>query len=70
MSPGECFIVNNTRVLHARSAYSGEGSRWLQGCYPDIDGLMSTLAVLELEEPEQEELELEEPQSELPGSMQ
>ncbi len=50
LSPGECFIVNNTRVLHARSAYSGEGSRWLQGCYPDIDGMMSTLAVLESEQ--------------------
>ena len=54
LSPGECFIVNNTRVLHARSAYSGEGSRWLQGCYPDIDGLMSTLAVLESEALESE----------------
>ena len=47
LSPGECFIVNNTRVLHARSAYSGAGSRWLQGCYPDIDGMLSKLAVLE-----------------------
>ena len=47
LSPGESFIVDNTRVLHARSAYSGAGSRWLQGCYPDIDGLLSKLAVLE-----------------------
>lgn len=46
LAPGECFIVDNTRVLHARSGYSGEGSRWLQGCYPDIDGMKSTLAVL------------------------
>ena len=53
LSPGQCFIVDNTRVLHARSAYSGTGSRWLQGCYPDIDGLMSTLAVLESEVGEQ-----------------
>jgi len=35
MKPGECFITDNTRVLHARTAYSGEGSRWLQGCYVD-----------------------------------
>jgi gamma-butyrobetaine dioxygenase len=47
LEPGESFIVDNTRVLHARSAYSGAGSRWLQGCYADRDGLLSTLAVLE-----------------------
>ncbi|WP_299846412.1 TauD/TfdA family dioxygenase [uncultured Roseovarius sp.] len=46
LAPGECFIVNNTRVLHARKGYSGEGSRWLQGCYADMDGLRSTHAAL------------------------
>ncbi len=51
LSPGECFIVDNTRVLHARKGYSGAGKRWLQGCYPDKDGLLSTLAWLE--QPEQ-----------------
>ena len=40
LAPGECFIVDNTRVLHARAAYSGIGSRWLQGCYADKDGLL------------------------------
>jgi len=35
LNPGECFVVDNTRVLHARTAYSGEGTRWLQGCYVD-----------------------------------
>lgn len=49
LAPGECFVVDNTRVLHARSGYSGEGSRWLQGCYPDKDGLFSTLAAMEKE---------------------
>ena len=49
LNPGECFIVNNTRVLHARKGYSGEGSRWLQGCYADMDGLRSTLAALRQE---------------------
>ncbi|MEM9580058.1 MAG: TauD/TfdA family dioxygenase [Pseudomonadota bacterium] len=44
LSPGECFIVDNTRVLHARKGYSGSGSRWLQGCYADMDGLRSTHA--------------------------
>ncbi|MEM9063369.1 MAG: TauD/TfdA family dioxygenase [Pseudomonadota bacterium] len=42
LDPGESFIVDNTRVLHARKAYSGSGKRWLQGCYADRDGLRST----------------------------
>ena len=47
LAPGESFIVDNTRVLHARTGYSGSsGNRWLQGCYADKDGLLSTLATL------------------------
>lgn len=49
LEPGECFIVDNTRVMHARKAYSGTGTRWLQGCYADKDGLLSTLAALQNE---------------------
>lgn len=47
LNPGEAFIVDNTRVLHARKGYSGAGNRWLQGCYADKDGLLSTLSALE-----------------------
>ena len=47
LEPGEAFIVDNTRVLHARKAYSGTGTRWLQGCYADKDGLRSRLAALQ-----------------------
>jgi gamma-butyrobetaine dioxygenase len=47
LAAGELFIVDNTRVLHGREAFSGTGTRWLQGCYADKDGLLSTLAVLE-----------------------
>lgn len=48
LEPGECFIVDNTRVLHGRTGYGNSGgSRWLQGCYADKDGLLSTLSVLE-----------------------
>ncbi len=47
LAPGEAFIVDNTRVLHARKGYSGEGTRWLQGCYADKDGLLSKLSALE-----------------------
>lgn len=47
LAPGESFIVDNTRVLHARTGYgSASGNRWLQGCYADKDGLMSTLSAL------------------------
>lgn len=52
LEPGECFLVDNTRVLHARKAYSGTGTRWLQGCYADKDGLLSTLSALQAELPE------------------
>ncbi len=47
LAPGDLFIVDNLRVLHARKAIIGSGKRWLQGCYVDRDGLLSTLAVLE-----------------------
>ncbi len=50
LAPGEAFIVDNTRVLHARSGFSGAGTRWLQGCYADKDGLLSTLAALTAQE--------------------
>ena len=46
LNPGDCFVIDNTRVLHARKAFSGAGTRWLQGCYADMDGLLSRLAVL------------------------
>ena len=43
LNPGDCFLVDNTRVLHARTSYTGSGSRWLQGCYTDKDGLLSAI---------------------------
>ena len=46
LNPGDCFIVDNTRVLHARTAYLAAGTRWLQGCYADKDGLLSTISIL------------------------
>jgi len=51
LKPGELFIVDNTRVLHSRKAYSGAGHRWLQGCYADKDGLLSTLRSIERKQP-------------------
>lgn len=62
LAPGDCLIFDNTRVLHARTAFAAPDApaadpagvpdggtareRHLQGCYADIDGLLSTLAVL------------------------
>lgn len=46
LEPGEAFVVDNTRVLHARTAFSGGGTRWLQGCYSDMDGVRSAREVL------------------------
>ncbi len=47
LDPGDLFIVDNQRVLHGRTAYAAtSGSRHLQGCYADIDGLRSTIRVL------------------------
>jgi gamma-butyrobetaine dioxygenase len=50
LAPGDCLIFDNTRILHARTAFilpaNGSQGRHLQGCYADLDGLASTLAVL------------------------
>ncbi|HEY6295045.1 MAG TPA: TauD/TfdA family dioxygenase [Streptosporangiaceae bacterium] len=52
LAPGDCLIFDNTRILHARTAFSlaagaaGSQGRHLQGCYADLDGLASTLAVI------------------------
>lgn len=50
LEPGESFLVDNRRVLHARKGYSGTGKRWFQGCYADMDSLNSKLKVLQAEE--------------------
>lgn len=44
LDPGDAFVVDNMRVLHARTAITGLGERHLQGCYVDKDGLLSTIA--------------------------
>ena len=47
LHPGDLFVVDNRRVLDGRTAFeSTSGTRHLQGCYADIDGLRSTIAVL------------------------
>ena len=46
LEPGHVVLFDNTRVMHARTAFSAEGKRHLQGAYADLDGLYSTLNVL------------------------
>ena len=46
LEPGDCIVFDNTRVLHARTAFTAGGQRHLQGCYADLDGVASALAVL------------------------
>jgi gamma-butyrobetaine dioxygenase len=57
LAPGDCVIFDNTRILHGRTAFAdgggsggGTGRRHLQGCYADLDGLASTVAVLAREQ--------------------
>jgi gamma-butyrobetaine dioxygenase len=49
LGPGDCVIFDNTRLMHSRTAFeeSSNGSRHLQGCYADLDGLASTVEILE-----------------------
>jgi gamma-butyrobetaine dioxygenase len=46
LEPGDCLVFDNTRVLHARTGFTAGGARHLQGCYADLDGAASNLAVL------------------------
>jgi gamma-butyrobetaine dioxygenase len=46
LGPGDCVVLDNTRILHARTGFGAAGGRHLQGCYADLDGVASTLAVL------------------------
>ncbi len=49
LEPGEGYIIDNTRVLHARKSFSGTGHRWLQSCFSEKDGLLGTLESLNSE---------------------
>lgn len=48
LRPGDLLMMANHRVLHGRTAFdAGAGRRHLQGCYIDMDGVLSRLRVLE-----------------------
>jgi gamma-butyrobetaine dioxygenase len=46
LEPGDCIVFDNTRLMHSRTGFASTGRRHLQGCYADIDGVESTVAVL------------------------
>ena len=46
LEPGDLIMFDNRRVMHGRTAYTKAGERHLQGCYSDMDGLHSRLALL------------------------
>jgi len=47
LSEGDLMLIDNTRIMHARTAFSKKGKRHLQGAYTDLDGLYSLLNILE-----------------------
>ncbi|OYD68003.1 gamma-butyrobetaine dioxygenase [Rhodococcus sp. OK302] len=47
LDAGDCLIFDNTRLLHARTAFAATGGRHLQGTYADLDGLLSALHIHE-----------------------
>ena len=49
LEPGDLIVFDNLRVLHGRTGFASTGTRRLQGCYADRDGVLSRLAVLERE---------------------
>jgi len=46
LEPGDCVVFDNTRLLHSRTGFTATGARHLRGCYADLDGVESTVAVL------------------------
>lgn len=49
LNPGDCMVFDNTRTLHARTAFDSAGKRHLQGAYADLDSAISKLEVLRRE---------------------
>jgi gamma-butyrobetaine dioxygenase len=47
LRPGDCLILDNTRILHGRTGAPDTAQRHLQRCWTDLDAVASSLAVLE-----------------------
>jgi len=45
LSPGDCLLLNNNRVLHGRTALgASSGNRLLRGCYSDVESILAKLS--------------------------
>jgi len=47
LQAGDLYIIDNRRVLHGRTGFSGGGARHLQSCYIERDEFISRLAMLD-----------------------
>jgi Taurine catabolism dioxygenase TauD, TfdA family len=45
LRPGDCAVFDNARMLHPRTGFAHGERRHLQGCYADLDGVESAVAV-------------------------
>lgn len=45
LTPGDCVVLDSTRILRGRTGFTGQGGRRLQGCHADLDGVESAVAV-------------------------
>ena len=45
MGAGDLYMVDNHRVMHGRTGFSGGGARHLQSCYIERDELVNRLTV-------------------------
>lgn len=46
LRPGDCLILDNTRILTGRTGFADDGKRRMQVCWTDLDVLASTLALI------------------------
>ena len=46
LDPGQILCFDNRRILHGRKAFSGSGTRHLQGIYIDRDDVLSKVRAL------------------------
>jgi gamma-butyrobetaine dioxygenase len=49
LTPGDCLILDTTRILHGRTGFTDTGKRHLQLCWADLDRLASKLALMRRE---------------------
>jgi gamma-butyrobetaine dioxygenase len=46
LRPGDCLILDNTRILTGRTGFADDGKRHMQVCWTELDVLASTLALM------------------------